>query len=168
MVTLNVAVNSYSNAVLTLLVSNQFVELKSAVFKKFERDNLYQLACADVVERVQLAVYVLLIGWRNAGQLGWQGGSEIWDRVIGPLLLVWASEVIVDGTKHAFIAKFNHISPAVYSCFKEALAADLDHAHGTGETDRLMDQSPVISRKIGFSVLPLTCLVASVQLFISP
>ena len=44
-VTLNVAVNSHSNALLTLLISNQFVELKGSVFKKFEKENLFQIAC---------------------------------------------------------------------------------------------------------------------------
>jgi len=45
-VTLNVAVNSYSNALLSLLMSNQFVEIKATVFKKFEKENLFQMACA--------------------------------------------------------------------------------------------------------------------------
>jgi hypothetical protein len=46
LVTLNVAINSYSNALLTLLMSNQFVEIKGAVFKKFEKENLFQMSCA--------------------------------------------------------------------------------------------------------------------------
>jgi hypothetical protein len=45
-VTLNVAINSHSNALLTLLLSNQFVEIKGSVFKKFERENLFQLSCS--------------------------------------------------------------------------------------------------------------------------
>jgi hypothetical protein len=45
-VTLNVAVNSYSNALLSLLMSNQFVEIKGTVFKKFEKENLFQMSCA--------------------------------------------------------------------------------------------------------------------------
>lgn len=46
LVTLNVAINSYSNALLTLLLSNQFVEIKGSVFKKFEKENLFQITCA--------------------------------------------------------------------------------------------------------------------------
>lgn len=46
MISLNVAVNSYDNALLTLLVSNQFVEIKGSVFKKFEKDSLFQITCA--------------------------------------------------------------------------------------------------------------------------
>jgi hypothetical protein len=47
-VTLNVAVNSYSNALLSLLLSNQFVEIKGTVFKKFEKENLFQMSCAGI------------------------------------------------------------------------------------------------------------------------
>ena len=69
-ITLNVAVNSYSNALLTLLTSNQFVEIKSTVFKKFEKDNLFQLTCADVVERFQLWLMLMIIALRNLVEVG--------------------------------------------------------------------------------------------------
>ena len=69
-ITLNVAVNSYSNALLTLLLSNQFVEVKSTVFKRFEKDNLFQLTCADIVERFQLWIMLLIIGMRNVVEVG--------------------------------------------------------------------------------------------------
>jgi hypothetical protein len=69
-VTLNVAVNSYSNALLTLLMSNQVVEVKSSVFKRFEKENTFQLTCADVVERFNLWVVLLIIGMRNVVEVG--------------------------------------------------------------------------------------------------
>jgi Eukaryotic membrane protein family len=69
-ITLNVAVNSYSNALLTLLMSNQFVEIKSSVFKKIEKDNLFQLTCADVVERFQLWLMLMIIALRNIVEVG--------------------------------------------------------------------------------------------------
>ncbi|KAF2449379.1 DUF747-domain-containing protein [Karstenula rhodostoma CBS 690.94] len=69
-ITLNVAVNSYSNALLTLLMSNQFVEIKSTVFKKFEKENLFQVTCADVVERFQLWLMLLIIAMRNIVEVG--------------------------------------------------------------------------------------------------
>lgn len=46
LISLNVAINSFDHALLTLLVSNQFVEIKGSVFKKFEKDNLFQITCA--------------------------------------------------------------------------------------------------------------------------
>ncbi|KAI4642889.1 hypothetical protein J4E93_006958 [Alternaria ventricosa] len=69
-ITLNVAVNSYSNALLTLLMSNQFVEIKGTVFKKFEKENLFQITCADIVERFQLWLMLLIIAMRNVVEVG--------------------------------------------------------------------------------------------------
>ena len=62
---LNVAVNSYNNALLTLLMSNQFAEIKGTVFKKFESGNLFQLACSDVVERFHLSIFLIIVASRN-------------------------------------------------------------------------------------------------------
>ena len=39
MVSLNVAINTKDNALLTLLISNNFIELKSSVFKRFQPEN---------------------------------------------------------------------------------------------------------------------------------
>ena len=69
-ITLNVAVNSYSNALLTLLMSNQFVEIKGTVFKRLEKENLFQMACADIVERFQLWLMLLIIAIRNIVEVG--------------------------------------------------------------------------------------------------
>ncbi|KAF2760267.1 DUF747-domain-containing protein [Pseudovirgaria hyperparasitica] len=69
-ITLNVAVNSYSNALLTLLMSNQFVEIKGTVFKKFEKENLFQMTCADIVERFQLSLMLSIIVLRNVFEVG--------------------------------------------------------------------------------------------------
>ena len=41
------------------------------------------------------------------------------------VLLVLLSEVFVDWTKHAFITKFNDISPDVYREYRGILAKDL-------------------------------------------
>lgn len=75
-ITLNVAVNSYSNALSTLLMSAQFVEIKSTVFKKFEKENLFQLTCADVVERFQLWLMLSIIALRNLIEIGGLGASS--------------------------------------------------------------------------------------------
>ena len=65
-VALNVAVNSNNNVLLTLLVSNNFVELKGSVFKKCEKQNLFQISCAAAAAAAQfdsqLAAQFCLIG----------------------------------------------------------------------------------------------------------
>ncbi|KAJ2725497.1 hypothetical protein GGI07_001253 [Coemansia sp. Benny D115] len=76
-ITLNVAVNAYSDQLLSLLISNQFVEIKSNVFKKWEKEMLFQVACADVVERFQEIVFLFIIIVRNLAELSGTGLSPL-------------------------------------------------------------------------------------------
>lgn len=171
-ITLNVAINSFSNALLTLLVSNQFVEIKSAVFKKFERENLFQLACAgttpflcllkDVLERFQLAIYLLMIAFRNLMEVRETVDVRyVIDGLLVPVGWVFFSELAVDWLKHSFITKFNHIGPEVYEKYMDTLSQDFDPAGQVLDSPNA-DQSPIVSRRIGFSSLPLACLVARI------
>lgn len=182
-ITLNVAVNSYSNALLTLLMSNQFVEIKSTVFKKFEKENLFQITCADVVERFQLWLMLTIIAARNVIEtgglsLGNNSASEtaaplqsssilprsftlfpVWTgQIMGPFLLVLGSEMLVDWIKHAYITKFNLTKPAIYGRFLDVLAKDY-------YTNAFADQN--LTRRLGLPVIPLSCLFirASVQTY---
>ena len=183
-ITLNVAVNSYSNALLTLLISNQFVEIKSTVFKKFEKENLFQLTCADVVERFQLWLMLTIIASRNIIEtrgltLGSSGGGSApvtsagnfgilpasfdilpdWTGlVVGPFFMVLGSEMLVDWIKHAYITKFNNTKPAIYGRFLDVLAKDY-------YSNAFADQN--LTRRLGLPVIPLACLFirASVQTY---
>ena len=183
-ITLNVAVNSYSNALLTLLISNQFVEIKSTVFKKFEKENLFQLTCADVVERFQLWLMLTIIASRNiietggltlgssgggsapataAGKFGILPGSldilpDWTGLVMGPFFIVLGSEMLVDWIKHAYITKFNNTKPAIYGRFLDVLAKDY-------YSNAFADQN--LTRRLGLPVIPLACLFirASVQTY---
>ena len=180
-ITLNVAVNSYSNALLTLLTSNQFVEIKSTVFKKFEKDNLFQITCADVVERFQLWLMLTIIACRNIVETGslmpTSSSSDTSDisaflpkaftlelipflsgQVIGPYLIVLGSEMLVDWLKHAYITKFNMTKPAIYGRFLDVLCKDYySNAFATQN----------LTRRLGLPVIPLACLFirASVQTY---
>ncbi|MCJ1281891.1 hypothetical protein MMC26_001214 [Xylographa opegraphella] len=187
-ITLNVAVNSYSNALLTLLMSNQFVEIKSTVFKKFEKDNLFQITCADVVERFQLWLMLMIIAARNIIETNSLGGSSAttttsaspsssqpirssgilpfsftvlpdWiGQVLSPFLLVLGTEMLVDWLKHAYINKFNNVKPNIYGRFLDVLAKDY-------YSNAFADQN--LTRRLGLPVIPLCCLFirASVQTY---
>ncbi|KDE02249.1 hypothetical protein, variant [Microbotryum lychnidis-dioicae p1A1 Lamole] len=185
LVTLNVAINSYSNALLTLLLSNQFVEIKGSVFKKFEKENLFQLTCADVVERFQLGIMLFIIALRNLVELSSTAAIPLFpflasfptslsklptpsslallQTIFSPAIVVLMSECFVDWLKHAFITKFNHIRPQVYGRFIDVLCKDLVvGAKGTRREQPFVDQSPVVARRLGFAALPLGCLVVRV------
>src|SRR5271168_1147510 len=121
-VTLNVAVNSYSNALLSLLMSNMFVEIKSTVFKKFEKENLFQMSCAgkliseifsdiDIIERFHLSLLLTLILLRNLIEHTNSLTRPLdlpWMNLCMPFIMVLGSELLVDWCKHAFVTKFNH------------------------------------------------------------
>ncbi|KAG5355172.1 Endoplasmic reticulum membrane protein 65 [Yarrowia sp. B02] len=156
-VTLNVAVNSYSNALLTLLLSNQFNEVKSTVFKRFERESLFQLTCADITERFQLWVLLVSIGLRNVVEVSntglvpssWSGWNRWLGALLGPGLVVLGSEVAVDWLKHSYIAKFNNFRPRVYRKFLDVLTQDYyEHAFN--------DQ--LITRRMGLPTTALACV----------
>ncbi|KAJ2454899.1 hypothetical protein EV183_001160 [Coemansia sp. RSA 2336] len=74
-ITLNVAVNAYSDQLVSLLISVQFVEIKSTVFKKWEKEMLFQISCADIVERFQAIVFLFIIIVRNLAELAGNGLS---------------------------------------------------------------------------------------------
>ncbi|CDZ98162.1 Predicted membrane protein [Phaffia rhodozyma] len=173
LISLNVAINSFDNALLTLLVSNQFVEIKGSVFKKFEKENLFQIACADIVERFQLGLMLAIIAFRNLVELSgsdfsslprsfMKGASHV-EAILSPALVVLGSEMVVDWLKHAYITKFNHIRVSTYERFADVLCRDLVTAGigglPSGKKHALADQSPLVSRRLGFASLPLACLV---------
>lgn len=175
LVALNVAVNSYDNTLLTLLISNQFVEIKGSVFKKFDKESLFQITCADIVERFQLMLMLSVIAFRNLIELS---GSDFYflprafiksnsklETIFSPVIIVMLSEIFVDWLKHAFITKFNHIRPTVYDRFMDVLALDFipdlnsfkkkDSNGSPPTTPPLIDQSPRVSRRLGFAAIPL-------------
>ncbi|KAF8971129.1 eukaryotic membrane protein family-domain-containing protein [Flammula alnicola] len=177
LISLNVAINSYDHALLTLLVSNQFVEIKGSVFKKFEKDSLFQITCADIVERFSLSIMLSIVAFRNLIELsgtefdftggfvlpksfGWVRGNNI----------LWTISY-VPRVHH----KFNHIRPSVYERYIDVLCRDLSSMSAVGRRGvrkhSYVDQSPLVARRLGFASLPLAALailVGSHSDFASP
>lgn len=136
-ISLNVAVNSYNNSLLALLLSVQFAEIKGSVFKKIDKEGLFQLSISDIVQRFKIFLLLLIIIIRNTGALinnetlsiaglissmsndhyfravAYKIMKLIWN----PLVSVFSSEIIVDWIKHAYITKFNRIRPEIYDKF---------------------------------------------------
>ncbi|CAL4180251.1 unnamed protein product, partial [Meganyctiphanes norvegica] len=69
---LNVAINSDNKSLLTIVISNNFVELKGAVFKKFDRNNLLQISCSDVRERFHNCVLLLVVVIQTMKEYAWK------------------------------------------------------------------------------------------------
>ncbi|KAI9736582.1 MAG: hypothetical protein M1818_006093 [Claussenomyces sp. TS43310] len=188
-VTLNVAVNSYSNALLSLLMSNQFVEIKGTVFKKFEKENLFQLTCADVVERFQLLLMLVIIGMRNVVEVGGLSlgsspltGEDIVHNATVPLrnksmlpnsftiLPAWTGEVlspflVVIGSE-MLVDWVKHAYISKFNCVKPAVYQKyLDVLAKDYYTNAFVNQNLI--KRLGLPVIPLSCLFirASVQTY---
>jgi hypothetical protein len=186
-ITLNVAVNSYSNALLTLLMSNQFVEIKGTVFKKFEKENLFQITCADIVERFQLWLMLLIIAMRNVVEVG---GLSIRSSDMSWTAMFSSGNATASASAPAFTA--SSILPMSFTIFPKYVAQVLNpfllvigsemvvdwlkHAYITKFNQykpevysKFFDvlakdyysnafSDPNLTRRLGLPVIPLSCL----------
>ena len=155
--TLNVAVNASNKALLTIMMSNNFVEIKGSVFKKFDKNNLFQVSCSDVRERFHLFALLLVVIVQTMKEYGWKEQS-FWD-LAPDCLWVLGSEFFVDWIKHAFITRFNAISSEVYKDYTINLAYDLAQ---TKQKHAFSDHSDIVSRRMGFIPLPLSVVIIRV------
>uniref|UniRef100_A0A183BQI4 PBPe domain-containing protein n=1 Tax=Globodera pallida TaxID=36090 RepID=A0A183BQI4_GLOPA len=120
--TLNVAFNSHNQSLLTIMMSNNFIELKGAVFKKFGKPNLFQMSCSDAVN------------WKL---------EHLYEMAPDLIMIVFA-EHAVDWLKHAFITKFNEISAFVYREYTVTIAYDILRTHEADSFSDFSDQITIL------------------------
>lgn len=144
--TLTVVINSADETLITVLILNNFSEMKSFVFKKFDSNNLFQLACTDITERFQLSLFLATILLVAAAQ------ADSFADVLPPFariaMLVVVGEVAVDSMKHAFINKFNNLSAAVYKDFAYVLRGDVLNER---KDAIVLDHTYSVARRVGLS-----------------
>lgn len=109
---------------MALLVSNNFAEIKSNVFKKFSKENLHNVIFNDIIEIFHITTFILFVLAQNIleAEGSWFGNF------INNAILVYACELIIDIIKHAFLANFNDIKPDAYSDFLEDLCKQVLNA----------------------------------------
>ncbi|XLR16197.1 hypothetical protein HN51_037180 [Arachis hypogaea] len=116
-ITLSACMVAHNNALPAMLVSNNFAEIKSYVFKGYNKDNVRSLVYFDSIERFHISALILFVLAQNIleAEGSWLGSFLI------NILLVFLCEMAIDIIKHSFIAKFNNIKPIAFSEFLEAL-----------------------------------------------
>ncbi|XP_055637764.1 protein TAPT1 homolog [Toxorhynchites rutilus septentrionalis] len=147
---LNVAINSSNKGLLTIMMSNNFVELKGSVFKKFDKNNLFQLSCSDVRERFHLTILMLIVLIQTMKEFNWK--TEQFFVMIPDCMYVMITELFVDWIKHAFITRFNEIPVDVYREYTISLAYDMTQ---TRQKHAFSDHSDLVARRMGFIPFPL-------------
>lgn len=156
-ITLNVAFNSQNKMLLIIMLTNNFIELKNSVFKKFDRNNLFQLSCSDCRERFHYVILLFVVCVRNLDQFDWDM-SQFWP-LSDFIVVVFVVEFFVDWVKHGFILKFNELTPDVYREYTISLAHDMVK---TKQDIALSDYTDLLSRRLGFIPLPFVSLVFGV------
>ncbi|PKA52857.1 Protein pollen defective in guidance 1 [Apostasia shenzhenica] len=116
-VTLSTCIIARNNALLALLVSNNFAEIKSNVFKRVSKDNLHNLVFYDIIERFHITAFVLFVLAQNI----LEAEGSWFESFLTNAFMVYMCEMLVDSIKHSFLAKFNDIKPDAYSEFLEDL-----------------------------------------------
>ncbi|KAM6546777.1 hypothetical protein CsatB_027513 [Cannabis sativa] len=122
-ITLSTCIVAHNNALLALLVSNNFSEIKSNVFKRYSRENIHSLVYFDSVERFHISAFVLFVLAQNI----LEAEGPWFESFLSNALLVYVCEMAIDIIKHSFIAKFNDIKPIAYSEFLEDLCKQILH-----------------------------------------
>lgn len=158
-VALNVAINSQSKGLLAIMMSNNFVELKGMVFKKFEKNNLFQMCCSDVRERFHYIVLLFVVVLQTMKEYNWQ--PEPLYELLPSCIYVLAAEVVVDWVKHAFVTRFNDIHYSVYNEYITYLAYDVASSK---LKNAYSDHSDLVARRMAFIPLPLGALVLRIVL----
>ncbi|KAJ1435235.1 eukaryotic membrane protein family-domain-containing protein [Ochromonadaceae sp. CCMP2298] len=152
--TLTVVVNSVDKELITVLILNNFSELKTFVLKKFDCNNLFQLACSDITERFQSFLFLSLIFIVALAQAGpaWRETVYMFVRLT---LMVFVGECFADWMKHAFINKFNMINATVYEDFAYVLRNDI---LSNQKDEVILDHTYSVTRRLGLSQIPLGCV----------
>ncbi|XP_073143832.1 protein POLLEN DEFECTIVE IN GUIDANCE 1 [Henckelia pumila] len=116
-VTLSTCIVAHNNALFAMLVSNNFAEIKSNVFKRYSKDNLHSMVYFDSIERFHISAFLLFVLAQNI----LEAEGPWFESFISNALVVYFCEVMIDVIKHSFIAKFNDIKPIAFSEFLEDL-----------------------------------------------
>ncbi|XP_027345076.1 protein POLLEN DEFECTIVE IN GUIDANCE 1-like [Abrus precatorius] len=132
-ITLSACIVSHYNALPALLVSNNFSEIKSYVFKGYSKDNVHSMVYYDSIERFHISAFILFVLAQNIleAEGSWFGSFTI------NILLIYLFEMAIDVIKHSFIAKFNNITPIAYSEFLEVLCKQTLHMQTEGAKKNL-------------------------------
>ena len=152
-VTLSVAINSHTNAMLLVLISNNFGEIKSHIFKKMDAAKLFSVARLDIVERVHLSICLVFVAAQRVTAAGSVAGG-LTRKMLKDSLMVLSSEIVVDVFKHAFMSKFNNIRPKVYRGFLRQLCREHVKLAQSYRLHRVVGFVPLAPAAVLMKVLP--------------
>ncbi|CAK9042784.1 unnamed protein product [Durusdinium trenchii] len=120
---LNVAINTSSNAVFLIIVTNNFAEIKSTVFKRYEEKSLFPIITSDIVERFYLLLDIIFVLARLS--ISQHSGTFTALDISFWLFLLVVLEIGTDWIKFCLITKFSEMQTKTFEVYREVLLADI-------------------------------------------
>ncbi|XP_033098382.1 transmembrane anterior posterior transformation protein 1-like isoform X2 [Anneissia japonica] len=159
--TLNVSFNSpnTSRAFFSILRASKVTELKGNAFKKLKKENLFEVACADIRERNIFVVILPMIVLLNMTEVSWD--LDLFSKWFPSACIVVLVEILIDWVKHAFIVKCNNLQPEIYMEYRAKLAYQMFSVHSR-KTTAYSDYNESISRTMTLIPIPLCILTIRV------
>ncbi|KFG29888.1 putative membrane protein, partial [Toxoplasma gondii TgCatPRC2] len=158
------------SAMFLIVVTNNFGEIKSSVFKKFSPTTLYSIVAADVVERFQLCCDAFIVSLKLATAASPRATSLA--AVCSWLCGVFLLEIAVDWVKFLYLVKFNNIQATAFDEYQHVLLADVLLSRVPQAQRHLLPDgnfkvpcrgmyafSHIPTRRIGFMELPIVTLI---------
>ncbi|KAH8583173.1 eukaryotic membrane family [Cryptosporidium sp. chipmunk genotype I] len=129
---LNISLNSSEYTMFLIVITNNFAEIKSTVFKTYHSISLFTISCSDTIERFQLLYdgCILFIRMYSNARLY---TDSIFSSVITWVVSVYLVEIIVDWFKHSFLVKFNKINSNCYFSYLDTLIGDILLSRGSNQ-----------------------------------
>ncbi|KAK2964128.1 putative Eukaryotic membrane protein family protein [Blattamonas nauphoetae] len=170
LVTMLVAFHSSSTTLTSLIISSQFSEIKSNLFKRQKEDSLFQVVAGDSVELFTLFFHIALIfistflestpippslfGPSFLSTLSSLVVTLLSSPILANAVFFLVSETAVDMLKHSFITKLNNIPSSVYHTIRSTIFVEcaLNVQHGT------QDNTSGVTRLFCFSPIPISAV----------
>lgn len=185
-ISLNIAINSYSNALLTIILSNHFSKLKTVIFKKIKLVDFLKILFHDLNKRFLIFLMLIIILSRNFIQIliNYSNFNEFFNNIkphywsiklisnnimnnwigflIVPSILLMGSELIVDWIKHVYMAKFNKFDILIYKKFLHFMALEFVQNFNSLNS---MDYSNIFVQKVGVSIKVISIIFYKLLIF---
>ncbi|UVC49886.1 hypothetical protein MACK_003503 [Theileria orientalis] len=165
---LNIAINSPESTMFLLLITNNFSEIKSTVFKKYDAVSLFVIFASDAVERCYLFCDGLLVILKMSTS---KRHLRSYLTVLSWLVLIYGLEMLIDFLKHGYLIKFNKIRSETFEKYNSTLVIDTLLSRSVYNVDKLtlsrfevpcrgsFSFSHISSRRLGFISSPIVTLI---------
>ncbi|ELQ76264.1 putative transporter [Trachipleistophora hominis] len=112
---IQLSLNSSSSVLYSLVISNQFLELKGNVTKKGDKAMLFSLVDHDGTKRFSLLIFVVIAFLSVCVE----SEKLTFTKFILPIIVVLLFKVLVDWIKHIFFCRYNNLNLSFYMCYKK-------------------------------------------------